>query len=114
MRGNLAVQLLVLLVVELFSRVQRDVVLSLRLLVLLLILHLNTHTHTHTHINPTDRTQYLCTRVSVWMSYVTLQLAGVQNVFQLQEVRQVRRTFWFLVLVGFILHLRDRRSVSND
>lgn len=48
--SDLAVQHRRLLVVELFSRVQSCVVLSLRLLVLLLVLHLLTRIYTAVHV----------------------------------------------------------------
>lgn len=45
------------------------------------------------------------------MAYIALKLGGVQGVLQLQEVREVRRTVWFLV--GFIFHLEDRKNAHQ-
>lgn len=47
------------------------------------------------------------------MAYIALKLGGVQGVLQLQEVREVGRTVWFLVLVGFIFHLEDRKNAHQ-
>lgn len=47
------------------------------------------------------------------MAYIALKLGGVQGVLQLQEVREVGRTVWFLVLVGFIFHLENRKNAHQ-
>lgn len=97
----------VVLVVALLRRVHAQVVGGLRLLVLLLILHLNAESRTQRGRQNTVSMskRQVCDVQSV--TYVALELAGLQNVLQLQEVGQVCGPLRFLVLVGFIFHLQE-------